>query len=188
VNTHALADTVNGWLQVKSVARLCQEFQVPHVINNAYGVQSRELCQRVTAACRAGRVDLVVQSTDKNFLVPVGGAVAAATAARPDVLQRMTGAYPGRASVCSHLDMATTLLYLGRQGWRKVLEEREALFPKLKVRSLTNVSALMSQCSIVGASIQGFCDGSAWEGWSVPQPGINTSLLAPGCGDNSAAN
>lgn len=33
---------------------------------------------QVTAAWRKGRVDAVVQSTDKNFMVPVGGAVIAA--------------------------------------------------------------------------------------------------------------
>jgi O-phospho-L-seryl-tRNASec:L-selenocysteinyl-tRNA synthase len=129
--------TINGKVQVKGTARLCHEFQVPHVINNAYGVQSKDLCKRVTAACRAGRVDVVVQSTDKNFMVPVGGAVAAATAAWPEVLRRMAWAYPGRASVCAHLDMATTLLYLGRRGWQKLLDEREMLFPQLKVGSLT---------------------------------------------------
>ncbi len=42
------------------------------------------LCQlwvvtQVTAAWRKGRVDAVVQSTDKNFMVPVGGAVIAAS-------------------------------------------------------------------------------------------------------------
>ena len=33
---------------------------------------------QITAAWRKGRVDAVVQSTDKNFMVPVGGAVIAA--------------------------------------------------------------------------------------------------------------
>jgi O-phospho-L-seryl-tRNASec:L-selenocysteinyl-tRNA synthase len=33
---------------------------------------------QVTTAWRKGRVDAVVQSTDKNFMVPVGGAVIAA--------------------------------------------------------------------------------------------------------------
>lgn len=34
---------------------------------------------QVTAAWRKGRVDAVVQSTDKNFMVPVGGAIIAAS-------------------------------------------------------------------------------------------------------------
>jgi len=40
----------------------------------------------VTAAWRKGRVDAVVQSMDKNFMVPVGGAVVAAPKSRPDLV------------------------------------------------------------------------------------------------------
>ena len=64
--------------RLADVARLCAELGCGHVINNAYGVQSAALCAAVTAACRRGRVDAIVQSTDKNFMVPVGGAVVAA--------------------------------------------------------------------------------------------------------------
>ena len=41
---------------------------------------------QVTAAWRRGRVDAVVQSTDKNFMVPVGGAVVAAGRRRPGLI------------------------------------------------------------------------------------------------------
>jgi O-phospho-L-seryl-tRNASec:L-selenocysteinyl-tRNA synthase len=50
-------------------AKLCAERGVPHIINNAYGIQSASLCGLVTAAWRKGRVDAIVQSTDKNFMV-----------------------------------------------------------------------------------------------------------------------
>ncbi len=60
------------------LAQLCAALDVGHVVNNAYGVQSAALCASLTAACRRGRVDAIVQSTDKNFMVPVGGAVVAA--------------------------------------------------------------------------------------------------------------
>ncbi len=43
------------------VARLCGAREVPHVVNNAYGVQSRQLCAAVSAAWNKGRVDAVVQ-------------------------------------------------------------------------------------------------------------------------------
>ena len=67
---------------VEAVARLCRDKDVGHVINNAYGVQSKELCARVNKAWTVGRVDAVVQSTDKNFLVP--------SAARPCAPGRTT--------------------------------------------------------------------------------------------------
>ena len=50
---------------------------VAHVVNNAYGLQCAGTMRRLARAMRVGRVDAVVQSTDKNFLVPVGGAVIA---------------------------------------------------------------------------------------------------------------
>lgn len=60
---------------VVSISKLCKKHGIPHIINNAYGVQSRKICERITSAWRKGRVDVVVQSTDKNFMVPVGGSI-----------------------------------------------------------------------------------------------------------------
>lgn len=54
---------------VVEVARLCKAAGVPHVINNAYGLQVSSICHAVNEACRVGRVDAVVSSTDKNFMV-----------------------------------------------------------------------------------------------------------------------
>jgi O-phospho-L-seryl-tRNASec:L-selenocysteinyl-tRNA synthase len=60
--------TVNlAWLGLQ--AKLCKEHGITHIVNNAYGVQSAALCRLITAACRKGRVDAIVQSTDKNFMV-----------------------------------------------------------------------------------------------------------------------
>ena len=59
------------------VARLCETAQVPHITNNAYGVQCATCMKAIAAASRHGRLDAFIQSTDKNFLVPVGGAVIA---------------------------------------------------------------------------------------------------------------
>ena len=58
--------------QVDKVAKLCAEFGIHHVINNAYGLQCKQTCKLINRACVIGRVDAVVSSTDKNFLVPVG--------------------------------------------------------------------------------------------------------------------
>ena len=41
------------------------------------------------------RVDAFVQSTDKNLMVPVGGAIIAGFDKK--FIQRVSGAYPGRA-------------------------------------------------------------------------------------------
>lgn len=69
-------------------------------------------------------MDLVVQSTDKNFLVPVGGAVIAS--AQRDAVQSVSQLYPGRASVSAALDILITLLEMGTQTYRKLLADRKA--------------------------------------------------------------
>ena len=44
-------------------------------------------------AHRRGRVDAFVQSTDKNFMVPVGGSVVASSS--PDFIKQVSQIYPG---------------------------------------------------------------------------------------------
>lgn len=58
--------------QVDQVAKLCDKANVYHVINNAYGLQCAKTSKLLNRACVVGRVDAIVCSTDKNFLVPVG--------------------------------------------------------------------------------------------------------------------
>ncbi|CAI5463519.1 unnamed protein product [Closterium sp. Yama58-4] len=117
---------------VESIARLCARFSVPHVINNAYGVQSAAITAAVTRAWRRGRVDAVVQSTDKNFLVPVGGSVVAAGPGKSTLVNAVNASYPGRASISPILDVLITLLSLGASGWQALLQEREQLMPYLR--------------------------------------------------------
>lgn len=114
------------------ISKLCQKHDIPHIVNNAYGVQSSLLCKyshfltlfdltlrEITSALRGGRVDAIVQSTDKNFMVPVGGSVVAAPKTNVQLINQLNSSYPGRASSSSHLDLLMTLLHLGRDGWIK---------------------------------------------------------------------
>jgi hypothetical protein len=140
------ASEVKSCMQVEGVARLCAATDVPHIINNAYGIQSAQICARVTRACRVGRVDAIIQSTDKNFMVPVGGAVLTAPTNRPQLVEAVSSAYPGRASASAHIDLAITLLHWGRSGWLKALAEREALFTYMQVWPWdVNISQSVSQ-------------------------------------------
>lgn len=54
-----------------------------------------------------GRVDAIVQSTDKNFMVPVGGAIVASPANRPDLVHAVNHNYPGR---CVSMRMESSCL------------------------------------------------------------------------------
>lgn len=119
---------------VVGVAKLCSKLGIAHVINNAYGVQSAALCKLVASAWRKGRVDAVVQSTDKNFMVPVGGAVIAVGPQHGALVAAVNKTYPGRASLSPLLDLLITLLHWGQVGWKQVLADREALYDYAKVQ------------------------------------------------------
>lgn len=62
---------------IVKLAEMAKDYNVPHVVNNAYGLQSTYLCHQLQQGQRVGRIDLFVQSTDKNLMVPVGGAIVA---------------------------------------------------------------------------------------------------------------
>ena len=186
---------------VVAIGKLCARLGIPHVVNHAYGIQSRRLNAALdTAWVRGARIDACVSSTDKNFGVPVGGCVifesikstralldghqqgrgggggggggggrrrrggkkkgggnaavetdtmtpeaaapapAASIAPNPapsrpatqPVTQLVNSQYPGRACFAPALDVLITLLYLGRDGWTKLLDDREACFDVLR--------------------------------------------------------
>ncbi|KAG7401248.1 hypothetical protein PHYBOEH_002432 [Phytophthora boehmeriae] len=108
---------------VEEIAKLCKEYDVAHVINNAYGVQASKCVHQVEVSMRTGRVDAVVQSLDKNFMVPIGGAIVCSPSR--DVIDRVAKFYPGRASATPTLDFFITMLQMGRNGYRRLLENRK---------------------------------------------------------------
>lgn len=113
-----------------ALAELAAEFDIPHLINNAYGITSSYSVHLVEQACRRGRVDLYVQSTDKNFMVPVGGAIVASPKAA--VVADLAQMYPGRASSSQSLDLLMTLLEMGSKGYRQLMDERKSNWEYLK--------------------------------------------------------
>ncbi|XP_053969398.1 O-phosphoseryl-tRNA(Sec) selenium transferase isoform X1 [Anastrepha ludens] len=114
------------------VAKLAARHAVPHLVNNAYGLQSTFLTHQLEQAQRLGRLDLFVQSTDKNLLVPVGGAIIAGF--NEQLVHSVAKAYPGRASSAQTLDVLMTLLSLGREGYMKLVKERKINFDYLRMR------------------------------------------------------
>ena len=120
---------------VAALARAAQAHGVGHIINNAYGVQCQRFSKQVSRAWTVGRVDAVVQSTDKNFMVPVGGAVLSAPKGEGSwLVDSVAKSYPGRACASPILDLLITLLSLGAAGWQGLLLEREAVFAHLRDR------------------------------------------------------
>jgi len=118
--------------RLAEVARICKIVGIPHLINNAYGVQCPVTCKSIQKAHQVGRVDAYVQSTDKNFMVPVGGSVVASFDKK--FCNQLAKLYPGRASISPILDVFCTLISMGERMWRRLQEEREEMFPYFKSR------------------------------------------------------
>lgn len=114
------------------IAKLAKCMALPHLVNNAYGLQCRTVCLELEQAQRVGRIDCFVQSTDKNLLVPVGGAIVATNDAQ--LLKHLASSYPGRGSGSQMLDVLMTLISLGRSGYQSLINEREKNFQFLKER------------------------------------------------------
>ena len=114
---------------VPAVSKICKDLDIPLIVNNAYGLQCSKCCHLISDSLRNGRVDLVVQSTDKNFLVPVGGSILFGTLA-----EKVNKIYPGRASLSPILDILITLLEVGKDRFKSLLVERRENFKYLKAQ------------------------------------------------------
>jgi O-phospho-L-seryl-tRNASec:L-selenocysteinyl-tRNA synthase len=111
--------------QIDEIGKLCSSEDVAHIVNNAYGLQCQATVKLINRACVVGRVDAIVSSTDKNFLVPVGGAII--TSPNEDTIQAISKTYAGRASSAPILDLFITMLSMGLNGYKNLLEERRML-------------------------------------------------------------
>ncbi|XP_062372868.1 O-phosphoseryl-tRNA(Sec) selenium transferase [Sardina pilchardus] len=115
--------------RLEELAVICAKHDIPHVVNNAYGIQSSKCMHLIQQGARVGRIDAFVQSLDKNFLVPVGGAIIAGF--DEGFVKEISKMYPGRASASPSLDVLITLLTLGASGYRKLLSERKEMYSHL---------------------------------------------------------
>lgn len=123
--------------RLEDIANVCKEYAVPHIVNNAYGVQATKCMHLIQQASRCGRLDTIIQSTDKNFMVPVGGAIIAGF--DKSFVQSIGKMYPGRASASPVIDFFITMLSLGSNGYKKLLSERKELYLYLQ-SGLNNVA------------------------------------------------
>ena len=117
---------------IPEVARICKKYDIPHITNNAYGLQSTKCMHLIQEAMRVGRLDAFIQSTDKNILVPVGGSIIAS--GNKCFIDYLGQIYPGRASATPALDTFITLLHLGWSGYKQLLTNRVSHFTYLKQR------------------------------------------------------
>jgi O-phospho-L-seryl-tRNASec:L-selenocysteinyl-tRNA synthase len=108
---------------LKEISKIAQEKNLVHIIINAYGVQNSEWMKLIRSAIDAGRVDAIIQSTDKNFLTPVGGALIASPI--KENIRRISQSYPGRASATPVVNFLISMLSLGIKGYQNLIEEQQ---------------------------------------------------------------
>ncbi len=122
---------------IKEIAKFAKENQIIHIINNAYGLQTPTLLKIIRQSIDAGRVDAIIQSTDKNFLTPVGGAVI--TSPNPDLIDAISKCYAGRASASPVVQLLVSLLSMGKQGYLSKIEKQQQN-RKILEEALSNVA------------------------------------------------
>ena len=115
-----------------AISKYCYKHNVPHIVNNAYGLQSPYICKVIkeTMHKKESRIDAIIQSGDKNFLIPVSCAIVYS----PDesFIKRISALYPGRSSISGVVDLFISIMHLGISGWIKQNNERKELFDYLK--------------------------------------------------------
>ncbi|MFW9843844.1 MAG: O-phosphoseryl-tRNA(Sec) selenium transferase [Candidatus Thorarchaeota archaeon] len=107
---------------VKQIARFCADYNVPFVINNAYGVQSQETMKHIRSAIDAGRVDAIIQSGDKNFLTPVGSSIVVSP--KSEIISWISDTYAGRASAAPVIQTLAALLSLGLERYKELQKQQ----------------------------------------------------------------
>ncbi|MFW9951572.1 MAG: O-phosphoseryl-tRNA(Sec) selenium transferase, partial [Candidatus Thorarchaeota archaeon] len=120
---------------IKEISKFAKENDLVHIVINAYGIQSPEWMRIIRIGIDAGRIDAIIQSTDKNALTPVGGAIIASPKA--EIITRISQAYAGRASATPAVNFLISMLSLGVEGYEKLLviqkKNRLLLQDKLKL-------------------------------------------------------
>jgi len=107
---------------VKEIAKACAEKDIPLVINNAYGVQSERVMSEIRAAVDAGRVDAVVQSSDKNFLAPVGASIVVTP--KENFIDPIADTYAGRATAAPVVQTLAAMLAIGLDTYKDLQKEQ----------------------------------------------------------------
>ena len=128
--------------EIKEISKFAKENDLIHIVINAYGVQSPEWMKFIRAGIDAGRIDVIIQSTDKNILTPVGGAILASP--DEDTIDAISQAYAGRASATPVVNALISMLSLGIEGYQKLLDDQSKNRELLK-NLLENVATKLNE-------------------------------------------
>lgn len=119
-----------GYDNVIEISSICKTNEIYHVINNAYGIYCTKICDMLSQADKKGRIDLIVSSTDKNFMVPVGGALIYSS--NEKLIDAIKENYPGRASLAPLVDLFISYLQMGKNKYKDLIKDRKEKYALLK--------------------------------------------------------
>ena len=74
----------------------------------------------LNTANKKGKLDVLISSTDKNFMVPVGGSIIYSPK-KKDLVEKINKFYPGRASSSPLMDLFLTFLQCGETNLKSLL-------------------------------------------------------------------
>lgn len=139
---------------IVQISQIAAKYSIAHIVNSAYGGTSVRACNLLNNAVIEGRVDMIVMSLDKNFMVPVGGAIIFG----PDscIIERVAKRYAGRASISHVIDLFITLVGLGRSGLERLKNERIKCFEYFRneLKELTEIRVMDTPHNDISLAIQ----------------------------------
>ena len=111
------------------LSEICKEKNIFHVVNNAYGIYCTKVVDILNKSNKIGKIDLIISSTDKNFMVPVGGSLIYSS--NYDLIEKVKKNYPGRASISPLLDLFISFLEMGKNKYLNLIKDRKEKYKKL---------------------------------------------------------
>ncbi|MCK5264853.1 MAG: O-phosphoseryl-tRNA(Sec) selenium transferase, partial [Candidatus Thorarchaeota archaeon] len=89
-----------------------------------------------------GRVDAVIQSSDKNFLAPIGGSIVVSQ--NPEIIKWTADTYAGRATAAPVIQTLAALLALGHEKYKELQKQQLENLALLK-DNLLNIAEKINQ-------------------------------------------
>jgi O-phospho-L-seryl-tRNASec:L-selenocysteinyl-tRNA synthase len=119
-----------GYDNIIEISKVCLKNNIFHLCNNAYGIYCTKILDIINTSFKEGRIDLFISSTDKNFMVPIGGSLVYSS--NENLIGKIKKNYPGRASMSPVLDLFITLLEMGKKTYKRLIQDRKEKYLILK--------------------------------------------------------
>ncbi|ENN96720.1 O-phosphoseryl-tRNA(Sec) selenium transferase [Methanocaldococcus villosus KIN24-T80] len=107
---------------VIEISKICEEFNIPHIINGAYAIQNKFYIDKLNKAFKY-RVDAVVSSSDKNLFTPIGGGIIYSR--DKEFLRETSLCYPGRACATPVVNILISFLSLGMNKYLDLMKKQK---------------------------------------------------------------